>query len=526
MDRALLTSLSLEHYADLALDAAALAALVANGDRLGALSALKTAGVAKVGERQRLVNALARLHKSGELSALRAADAAPRAADAAPRDTTPLPGLRVAFVCHSGYFAGGSFGGALRASLAMIREVRRLGAADVLALAQPSATRLARALEGGALAEGRFDGLPVLFGGEAELLGALAGRRWHAVVALSLEQPILRVAAALGGENAFAMAHNYYMPPFGPFRRFPVRDGHVELLQRMRLLLCPSRHHAGYLERWGPPGLRTHVLYAGDYHYFDAAGGGLPPPMRPWEPAHVYVTLVSPAPEKGLSVLCALARRLPAVAFAAVATQWTDARTRARLAALPNVTVLEADADVDRIFARTRVLLAPSLWQEACPLVVTEAMLRAIPVVSSDVFGLPEANRNARLVVPTALAYDHARGTLHHGTTNDALEATLGADPPLPSALARGRAAAAAADAEATADEVAPYAALLTALLAPDGERLRRESAERVGVHAHSSAPRPASFLAARRPSNLRDSASRSFTLTALPRGSAQIVPL
>ena len=78
------------------------------------------------------------------------------------------------------------------------------------------------------------------------------------------------------------------------------------------------------------------------------------------------------------------------------------AATRARLAALPNVTVLEADADVARIFARTRVLLAPSLWQEACPLVVTEAMLRAIPVVSSDVFGLPEANRNARLVEPTA----------------------------------------------------------------------------------------------------------------------------
>ena len=242
MDRALLTTLSLEHYADLALDAAALAALVAAGDRLAAIASLKAAGVAKVGERQRLVNALARLHKSGE---------------SLPRDTSPLPGLRVAFVCHSGYFAGGSFGGALRASLAMIREVRRLGAADVLALAQPSATRLVRALEGGALAEGRFDGLPVLFGGEAELLGALAGRRWHAVVALSLEQPILRVAAALGGENAYAMAHNYYMPPFGPFRRFPVRDGHVELLQRMRLLLCPSRHHAGYLERWGPPGLRT-----------------------------------------------------------------------------------------------------------------------------------------------------------------------------------------------------------------------------------------------------------------------------
>ena len=34
MDRALLSSLSLEHYADLALDFTTLAALVASGDRL------------------------------------------------------------------------------------------------------------------------------------------------------------------------------------------------------------------------------------------------------------------------------------------------------------------------------------------------------------------------------------------------------------------------------------------------------------------------------------------------------------
>ena len=31
---------------------------------------------------------------------------------------------------------------------------------------------------------------------------------------------------------------------------------------------------------------------------------------------------------------------------------------------------------VDVIFRRTRVLLAPSLWQECCPLVVMEALLR------------------------------------------------------------------------------------------------------------------------------------------------------
>ena len=411
------SSLSLEHYADLALDAAALAALVASGDRLGAIASLKAAGVAKVGERQRLVNALARLHKSGELSALRLAT---------PPRATPLPGLRVAFVCHSGYFAGGSFGGALRASLAMIREVRRLGAADVLALAQPSATRLARALEGGARAEGRFDGLPVLFGGEAELLGALAGRRWHAVVALSLEQPILRVAAALGGENAYAMAHNYYMPPFGPFRRFPVRDGHVELLQRMRWLLCPSRHHAAYLERWGPPGLRTHVRTQ-QITTTTRPAGGLPPPMRPWEPAHVYVTLVTPRPISTSSACCARSRggcrrRLRRGGDA------VDRRAHARAARRA------AERDGPRGGRRRRPhLCAHARAARAEPVaggVLASSSPRrcSAPSASRGRRLRPaRANRNARLVVPTALAYDHARGTLHHGTTNDALEATLGA---------------------------------------------------------------------------------------------------
>ena len=53
------------------------------------------------------------------------------------------PRPRVAIVCHTGYFAGG-FGGATRASLAMIREARRIcgtpteggGGLDVIACTQ------------------------------------------------------------------------------------------------------------------------------------------------------------------------------------------------------------------------------------------------------------------------------------------------------------------------------------------------------------------------------------------------------
>ena len=106
-----------------------------------------------------------------------------------------------------------------------------------------------------------------------------------------------------------------------------VREGHVALLQRLDGLLSPCMHHCEYLQRWGPPGLQVRTLYAADYGYFHVpttagsktinavsgaatgASRALPPAMRPWERAHRYVTLVSPAPEKGLAILMTLARR-------------------------------------------------------------------------------------------------------------------------------------------------------------------------------------------------------------------------
>jgi len=58
------------------------------------------------------------------------------------------------------------------------------------------------------------------------------------------------------------------------------------------------------------------------------------------------------------------------------ATGWTDPASRELLESAPNIALLPPDDDVDVIFRRTRVLLAPSLWQECCPLVVMEALLR------------------------------------------------------------------------------------------------------------------------------------------------------
>ena len=191
--------------------------------------------------------------------------------------------------------------------------------------------------------------------------------------------------------------------------------------------------------------------------------------MSPWERAHKFVTFVSPSPEKGLAIFVTLARRMADVAFAAVVTQWTGADTLAVLTKLPNVTVLNAHPDVDVIFRQTKVLLAPSLWQECCPLIVMEACLRGVPCVSSDVFGLPEANLDSALVVHAALSYDHARGKLHHGVSNAELEQSLGPSPPLPSAEERAASVRHSTLTEAaTVDEAKPFEELLSRLLSDE----------------------------------------------------------
>ena len=111
--------------------------------------------------------------------------------------------------------------------------------------------------------------------------------------------------------------------------------------------------------------------------------------------------------------------------------------------------MLEAHEDIEVILRQTRVLLAPSLWQECCPLVVMEALVRGIPCVSSDACGLPEANRYAPLVAPAALCYDFTRGALRRGLTNAALEQELGASSP--PRVSDGERAAAAREAAAAA---------------------------------------------------------------------------
>lgn len=111
------------------------------------------------------------------------------------------------------------------------------------------------------------------------------------------------------------------------------------------------------------------------------------------------VVAINPSKLKGLDIVAGLAESMPEVPFAAVPTWNTTPEDRDRLAALPNMELWQSSDDVETIFSRTSVYLAPAIWHETFGMTVVESMLRGIPCLASDI----GAHREAKLGVPYVL---------------------------------------------------------------------------------------------------------------------------
>lgn len=177
--------------------------------------------------------------------------------------------------------------------------------------------------------------------------------------------------------------------PFGP-DSFIQSTYDARLLRQASGILTVSNYLARYIMRWGG----IHATY-------------LPLPVYEWhnirharQDDRTFVTMINPSAIKGIAIFLSIAQQLRPYPFAAVPTWGTTQEDRRKLATNPNVHMLAPSEDIDDILSKTAVLLVPSLWAEAFGRICVEGMLRGIPVVASNVGGLPEAKLGVPYVLP------------------------------------------------------------------------------------------------------------------------------
>lgn len=117
-----------------------------------------------------------------------------------------------------------------------------------------------------------------------------------------------------------------------------------------------------------------------------------------------FITFINPIPKKGIDLAVRIAALLPHRKFTFVESWRLDPKPRraleAQLAGLPNVLLRPSTSDVRTIYQSTALLLAPSQVEEAFGRVVLEACANGIPVVASDIGGIPEALGEGGLLLP------------------------------------------------------------------------------------------------------------------------------
>lgn len=128
------------------------------------------------------------------------------------------------------------------------------------------------------------------------------------------------------------------------------------------------------------------------------------------------VLFVNPHPDKGVEIAFALAEARSDIPFLFVES-WPlpdDLRRvhRHRAASLPNVEWSEPVGDMRSVYARARIVLAPSLWEEAWGRIATEAQVSGIPVLASEHGGLPESVGPGGLLVDPGAPIDEWAGAL------------------------------------------------------------------------------------------------------------------
>jgi glycosyltransferase involved in cell wall biosynthesis len=212
---------------------------------------------------------------------------------------------------------------------------------------------------------------------------------WVLVSSEDVAHVLLREAHEAAPDRIVYLAHTPQFFPFGPASWHPDPQA-ARLLARASGVIVIGRHMAAYVE--SHLGRRAAVVHPPMY--------GEPPFPRFGSFNRGWMLMINPCVVKGISIFLALADRFPDYEFAGLAGWGTTARDRDEMARRPNIRILETVPKIDDALVESRLLLMPSLWYEGFGLIAMEAMLRGLPVISSDSGGLVEAKEGTRYVIP------------------------------------------------------------------------------------------------------------------------------
>lgn len=266
---------------------------------------------------------------------------------------------------------------------ALIREVLREGG-DVLDTSEPQAViyRL-----NGVTVHAVAHDLPVFSRGLASLLRS--SRPHWTVVSEDRSSLWLQLALEERPGRVVYLSHSQATLPFGP-EAFEVDFDKERVYRRAAGIITVSSYLQDYVYRWA--GLPSEVLR------FPSYGTGPYPNLGRFDSG--AVGMINPAVIKGSSIFIRLAQDFPHVDFAVVPSWGTSLRERTVLESLPNVSIVPRSPDMNSVLSHFRVLLVPSLWGESFGQVCIDALLRGIPVMASNIGGLPEATLGAGVLLP------------------------------------------------------------------------------------------------------------------------------
>jgi glycosyltransferase involved in cell wall biosynthesis len=109
------------------------------------------------------------------------------------------------------------------------------------------------------------------------------------------------------------------------------------------------------------------------------------------------IGFIKPIPHKGVELVYQVAAAMPECRFVILRGEWQDLEV---IRPAPNIEFLEPVDDIREFYARCRMVLVPSLSEDAGT-VAQEATLNGLPCLSTNVGGLAETNGGSLLFDPT-----------------------------------------------------------------------------------------------------------------------------